>query len=158
MLRSLVGSEMCIRDRTKSACVSAKPCHIYRQKEVPENETMPRVENRCVGSLNCCRNASIAAFSRQYQGPRSLILVRGFAALREPSRYAQIRVFSSIYSSDVRKGQDSMYLLEDLLLGLQECGVNYPKMGLIKLLLPICPPCLDYLQEKLKRFRPTFYS
>jgi len=23
-------------------------------------------------------------------------------------------------------------------------------MGLIKLLLPICPPCLDYLQERPK--------
>ena len=27
---------------------------------------------------------------------------------------------------------------------------NYPKMGLIKLLLPFCPPCLDYLQERPK--------
>ena len=72
------------------------------------------------------------------------------AALRGPSRYSPIQVFSSIYSSDVRKGLGSMYLLEDPLLASKKYRFNYPKMGLIKLLLPICPPCLDYLQERSK--------
>ena len=68
-------------------------------------------------------NAAIAAFLQQYQGPKSPILVRGFVALQGPSRYAQIRVFSSGYSSDVRKGLGSMYLLKAPLLGLQEMRI-----------------------------------
>ena len=35
-------------------------------------------------------------------------------------------------------------------LASKKCKFNYPKMGLIKLLLPFCPPCLDYLQERPK--------
>ena len=32
----------------------------------------------------------------------------------------------------------------------KKCRFNYPKMGLIKLLLTFCPPCLDYLLERPK--------
>ena len=86
-----------------------------------------RVEDRRVASPHCHENMAIAAFSWQYQGPRSLVLVRGFATLWGPSRYAQIRVFSSIYSSDVRKGLGSMHLLEAPLLDLQEIQIKLPE-------------------------------
>ena len=63
------------------------------------------------------------AFPRQYQGPRSLILVRGFVSIRGPSRYAQIRLISSRFASDTRKGLGSMHLLQTPLLGLQEMRI-----------------------------------
>ena len=78
-----------------------------------EDETRSRVEDRRVAPPPCRGNAASATFPRQHQGPRSLVLVRGCAALRGPSRYTPNRVFSSLYSSDVRKGLGSMYLLED---------------------------------------------
>ena len=65
----------------------------------------------------------IVVFSRQYQGPRSLVFVPRFAALQGPSRYAPIRVFLSVYSYDVRKGLGLMYLLEDPLPGLQKMRI-----------------------------------
>ena len=62
---------------------------------------------------------AIVAFSRQYQGPRSLVLVRGFVLLREPSDMLRFGYFRP----DIRKGLGSMYLLKDPLLGLQKIRI-----------------------------------
>ena len=109
--------------KSKTAFVSAKPCSIYRQREVPEDETRPRVEHQRVAPPDCHENVAIAAFLWQYQGLSSLVLVRRCTVLRGPSRYAPIRVYSSGSSSDVRKGLGSMYLLEISLLDLQEIRI-----------------------------------
>ena len=61
----------------------------------------------------------IAADPRQYQGQKSLVLVRESVALLGFSWYIPILVISSEYSSDVCKSLDSTYLLNDPLLGLQ---------------------------------------
>ena len=79
-----------------------KYCRVWPEMKDLKDETRPRVENRRVGPPLCRENGAIAVFLRQYQGLRSLVLVRWFAALRGPSRYAQIRVFASKYSSDVQ--------------------------------------------------------
>ena len=105
---------------------------IYRHRKPPEDETGPRVEidawlhsiafpveNRRVAPLYCRGNAAVAAFPRQYQGLRSLVFVSGSPLVLAASWYVPFLVFSSEYSSDVRKSLDSMYLLDDPLLGLQ---------------------------------------
>ena len=63
---------------------------------------------------------AIAAFSRQYQGPRSLVFASGSPLVLAASWYISFLVISPEYSSDVRKGLVSMHLLEAPLLGLQE--------------------------------------
>ena len=92
---------------------------IYRQKKAPEDETGPRVENRRVSPQKCRGISGIAAFLRQNQGVKSLILARNISRLRGPSWYIPFLVIWSADPSDVRKRLDSMYLLDNPLLGLQ---------------------------------------
>jgi len=95
----------------------------YRRKKTLEGETRPRVENQRVGPPHCHGNAAIAMFLWQFQGPRSLVLVRKLVALRGPSTYAQICLISSRFASDTHKGLGSIHLLETPLLGLQEIQI-----------------------------------
>ena len=59
---------------SKSDCVSSLYRGFYRQRRVLENETRQLVEDRRVAPPNCRGNVAIAAFLRQYLGPRSLVL------------------------------------------------------------------------------------
>ena len=95
----------------------------YRHKGLLEDETGPRVENQLMAPPNCHETAAIAVDPRQYQGQKSLVLVRGPAALLGSSWYIPILVFLPEYSSNMRKGLDSMHLLEIPLLGLQEIRI-----------------------------------
>ena len=105
--------------KNEDSCALGHFRGIYRPQMLPEDETGPRVKNRRVAPLPCRRNAAIAAFPRQYQGPRSLGLVCGFASLWRPSRYTQNQLFPSRFASNTRKGLGSMHHLETPLLGLQ---------------------------------------
>ena len=111
------------KDRTPSPKI--KNCFVldlyrgfYRHKGVLEDETSPRIENRHVGPPNCRGISAFAAFSRQNQGVKSLVLARNVSWLRGPSCYIRFWVYSSGSSSDVRKGLGSMHLLDVPLLGL----------------------------------------
>ena len=84
-------------------------------------------KNRRVARLYGRKNAAIAAFLWPNQGLRSLILASVFPSLQGPSWYTWIQVFSSEYSSDVRKGLGSMYFLEAPLLGIQEMQIYLPE-------------------------------
>jgi len=59
----------------KTALVLAKYRGIYWQRYLLEDETGPRVKNRCVAPSYCRGNAAIAAFLWQYQGLRSLVFL-----------------------------------------------------------------------------------
>jgi len=107
----------------KTACVPTSTELFIGEKGLLEDETEPRVEDLRVAPPYCRGNAAIAAFSRLYQGLGSLVFGEWFLSLLGPSWYTPFRVFSSVYSSDVRKGLGSMYLLEDPLLGLQELRI-----------------------------------
>ena len=96
---------------------------IYRQKRVLEDETRPRVDDRRVAPSYGRENVAIAAFPRPSQGLKSLVFGERFPSLLRPSWYTWFRVYSSGFSSDVRKGLGSMHLLEVLLLGLQEIRI-----------------------------------
>ena len=104
--------------KSKTACVQGKPYSIYRQRGLLEDETGPRVEDRRVAPPFCRGNAVIAAFPRQYQGQKSLVLPSASPSLLGLSWYILFLVFLAGYSSDMRKGLNSMHLLEIPLLGV----------------------------------------
>ena len=126
----------------KTACVSGLCRALYRQKDVLEYETRPRVKDRHVAPPYCRENAAFAAFLWQNQGLRSLILVsdsRRFQDLLDILGFGYIRPDLRLMCAKVQVQcifQKFPYLVS------KKCGFNYPKMGLIKLLLPFCPPCL----------------
>ena len=91
--------------KMKTARALVKYRGLYRHRNILDDETGPRVENRRVAPPN--------------QGDISLVLVRGSVLTLEASWYILCRVISSEYSSDVCKSLDSTYLLNDPLLGLQ---------------------------------------
>jgi len=53
-----------------------------RHKDLLEDETRPRVENRRVAHQYCHENAEITVILWQNQGLRSLVLASNFASLR----------------------------------------------------------------------------
>ena len=98
--------------KSKTACALANYRGIYRHMRVLEDETGPRVEDRRVAPPDCRGSAAITADPRQYQGQKSLVLVRESMTFRGASWYIPILVISPDYSSDVSKGLGSTYLLE----------------------------------------------
>ena len=91
-----------------------------------------------------------AAFSPQNQGLRSLVLASVFPSLRRPSWYIRFQYFRPDIYLTCARVQVQCIFQKLPCLASKKSGFNYPKMGLIKLLLPFCPPCLDYLQERPK--------
>ena len=103
----------------KSALGLASAGLFIGQKNSPEDETGPRVENRRVAPPMGRGSTAIAADPRPNQGVISLVLVRRCVVSLGASWFILFLATLPEYSSDMRKSLGSTYLLENPLLGLQ---------------------------------------
>ena len=122
-------------------------------------ETRPHIKDWRVDPPHCSGSVPNCHIYAVILGTRSLVLAHCFVWLLGSSRCIIFCIVWTCTSSDASSNMGIQYdLLEAPLHGIQ-CWSNYPKMGLIRFLLPFFHFSLDYLQKRPKHgWEASFYS